>query len=167
MINILTRRWLLQKCITFCNFFCFQNTHDMIQLVSEWCNITYLCSWEMEKWFTALYDILNNRPHRLLDPKVMFLHFWLENHTLCMVCKISSFSYIIWIKHLSRRLLGQTAKSEKFHNRKTMSRYVKLTEAKNRSGLWPTGVLGFMIPNDNNNSLELDLLQKLPNYFWE
>ncbi|KAK9965726.1 hypothetical protein ABG768_004800 [Culter alburnus] len=26
-------------------------------------------SWEMEKWFKALYDILNNRPHRLLDPK--------------------------------------------------------------------------------------------------
>ncbi|XP_056124831.1 pleckstrin homology domain-containing family S member 1 isoform X3 [Rhinichthys klamathensis goyatoka] len=26
-------------------------------------------SWEMEKWFTALFDILNNRPHRLLDPK--------------------------------------------------------------------------------------------------
>ncbi|KAK2876326.1 hypothetical protein Q8A67_020422 [Cirrhinus molitorella] len=26
-------------------------------------------SWEMDKWFTALYDILNNRPHRLLDPK--------------------------------------------------------------------------------------------------
>ncbi|XP_067285610.1 pleckstrin homology domain-containing family S member 1 [Pseudorasbora parva] len=26
-------------------------------------------SWEMEKWFNALYDILNNRPHRLLDPK--------------------------------------------------------------------------------------------------
>uniref|UniRef100_A0A8C2A525 Si:ch211-28p3.3 n=1 Tax=Cyprinus carpio TaxID=7962 RepID=A0A8C2A525_CYPCA len=26
-------------------------------------------SWEMEKWFNALFDILNNRPHRLLDPK--------------------------------------------------------------------------------------------------
>ncbi|XP_043110294.1 pleckstrin homology domain-containing family S member 1-like [Puntigrus tetrazona] len=26
-------------------------------------------SWEMDKWFTALYDILNNRPHRLLDRK--------------------------------------------------------------------------------------------------
>ncbi|XP_016335841.1 pleckstrin homology domain-containing family S member 1 [Sinocyclocheilus anshuiensis] len=26
-------------------------------------------SWEMDKWFTALFDILNNRPHRLLDPK--------------------------------------------------------------------------------------------------
>ncbi|XP_050979648.1 pleckstrin homology domain-containing family S member 1 isoform X2 [Labeo rohita] len=26
-------------------------------------------SWEMDKWFTALYDILNNRTHRLLDPK--------------------------------------------------------------------------------------------------
>ncbi|XP_073722609.1 uncharacterized protein plekhs1.4 [Misgurnus anguillicaudatus] len=27
-------------------------------------------SYEMEKWFTALFDALNNRPHRLLNPKV-------------------------------------------------------------------------------------------------
>ncbi|XP_067226448.1 pleckstrin homology domain-containing family S member 1 [Chanodichthys erythropterus] len=31
-------------------------------------------SWEMEKWFKALYDILNNRPHRLLDPKTFGLN---------------------------------------------------------------------------------------------
>ncbi|XP_073670527.1 pleckstrin homology domain-containing family S member 1-like [Paramisgurnus dabryanus] len=27
-------------------------------------------SWEMEKWFNALFETLNNRPHRLLNPKV-------------------------------------------------------------------------------------------------
>ncbi|XP_056627668.1 pleckstrin homology domain-containing family S member 1 isoform X2 [Triplophysa dalaica] len=26
-------------------------------------------SWEMEKWFTALFDALSNRPHRLQNPK--------------------------------------------------------------------------------------------------
>ncbi|XP_073683997.1 pleckstrin homology domain-containing family S member 1-like [Garra rufa] len=31
-------------------------------------------SWEMDKWFTALFDILNNRPHRLLDPKTFGSH---------------------------------------------------------------------------------------------
>ncbi|XP_077056760.1 pleckstrin homology domain-containing family S member 1 isoform X2 [Siphateles boraxobius] len=30
-------------------------------------------SWEMDKWFTALFDILNNRPHKLLDPKTFGL----------------------------------------------------------------------------------------------
>ncbi|XP_066521811.1 pleckstrin homology domain-containing family S member 1-like [Hoplias malabaricus] len=26
-------------------------------------------SWEVEKWFRALFDALNHRPHRLLDPE--------------------------------------------------------------------------------------------------
>ncbi|XP_051522855.1 pleckstrin homology domain-containing family S member 1 isoform X2 [Myxocyprinus asiaticus] len=26
-------------------------------------------SGDMDKWFTTLFDVLNNRPHRLLDPK--------------------------------------------------------------------------------------------------
>ncbi|XP_026132248.1 pleckstrin homology domain-containing family S member 1 isoform X2 [Carassius auratus] len=33
-------------------------------------------SWEMDKWSTALFDILNHRPHRLLDPKT----FGLKRH---------------------------------------------------------------------------------------
>jgi len=36
--------------------------------------------------------------------------------------------------------------------------------AKNRSGLWPTGILGFMILNDNIKSLEL--MAKFPKYFF-